>query len=102
MAALTFPPRVSQATSPPSLPAFVVDCVLDDNHFDWSVILICVSFIAKGVEHFFMCLLAICSSSFENSVQLIAHLLIYRIVFILVYNFWCSLHILDLNPLSDE
>jgi hypothetical protein len=28
---------------------------------------ICVSFMDKNMEHFFMCLLAICTSSLENS-----------------------------------
>jgi hypothetical protein len=32
-----------------------------------SVALICISFITREVEHFFMYLLAICISSFENS-----------------------------------
>jgi hypothetical protein len=44
---------------PTSSPACVVVCVIDDNHFGWSEVesqycLICISFMDKDVEHFFM------------------------------------------------
>jgi hypothetical protein len=42
-----------------------------------SIVLIHISFIAREVEHFFMSLLAICTSSFENSLfNSCAHFLI--------------------------
>jgi hypothetical protein len=65
-----------------------------------NVYLICISIMAKNVEHF-MYLLAICTS-FENHVfYSFAHLLIWLFV-LLVFNFWDSLYFLDINPLSDE
>jgi hypothetical protein len=49
-----------------------------------SVILICISFMGKDVEHFFMNLLAIYNSSPENSLfSLFAHLLIGLFVLLL-------------------
>jgi hypothetical protein len=56
---------------PISSPAFIVFCIIDDNHSDplrWNlnVVLICISYMPKEVEHFFICFLAICISSFEN------------------------------------
>jgi hypothetical protein len=55
-----------------SLPTFVGGGVFDDsysnrrNSWNLSVVLICNSFMARGGEHFFMCFLAIWSSSFEK------------------------------------
>jgi hypothetical protein len=49
--------------SPTSLPPFVIVHFLDDSHPDWGEMesqyyLICISFMAKNVKHFFMHLLA--------------------------------------------
>jgi hypothetical protein len=54
-----------------SLSAFFFICVLDNSHSDLSEMksqcsLVCISFMARDVEHFFIYLLAICISSFEN------------------------------------
>jgi hypothetical protein len=53
------------------LPAFIVVITLDYGHFNWgeinlSVALICISFITGEAEHFFVHLLAIGTSFFEN------------------------------------
>jgi hypothetical protein len=56
---------------------------------------------SQGVRHFFMYLLAIYISSFENCLfNSLAHLLIGLFV-LLVFNFW-TLYILDINSLSGE
>jgi hypothetical protein len=85
---------------PAFLSGFVV-CFLGDCQSDWgemelSVVLICISFMAKRVEHF-MCLLAICISS--ETVPWFSHLLV---GLFLLFGFLSSLNILDINPLSVE
>jgi hypothetical protein len=68
--------------------------------WNFSVILICISFMAKEAEHFFMYLLAICTSSENCLFNLLTHLLIG--FFLLAFNFLSSLYIFDINPLSEE
>jgi hypothetical protein len=50
-----------------SLPAFVVVITIDSGLSNWGVVLIYISFITRESEHFFMYLLDIYTSSFENS-----------------------------------
>jgi hypothetical protein len=64
--------------------------------------LICISFIVREVEHFFMYLLAIYTLSFKNSLfDSCAHFFFGMLV-LWELRFLSSLYILVINPLSDE
>jgi hypothetical protein len=65
------------------------------------VVLICIFFMVRDGEHFFMCFLVIWTSSFEKSLfSSFAHDFIESLIFG-EFNFLSSLYILVINPLSD-
>jgi hypothetical protein len=67
-----------------------------------SVFLICISFMTKEAEHFFMCLLAIWIFSSKNSLfNCFVHVLIGLFV-LLMFSFLSYMQILNINPFSVE
>jgi hypothetical protein len=65
------------------------------------MVLICISFMARNGEHFFVCFLAIWTSSFEKVLfSSVAHFFIGSLI-LGKFSFLSSLYILIISPFSD-
>jgi hypothetical protein len=74
--------------------------ILTGVRWNLSVVLTCISFMAKEGEHFFMCFLAICISFFEKVLfSSVAHFFIGLLIWG-EFSFLRSLYILLISPLS--
>jgi hypothetical protein len=82
------------------LMVFLMIAILTRVRWNLSVVLICISFMSKDGEHFFMCFLAIWISSFEKVLfSSVAHFFIGSLI--LQSLFLSSLYILVSSHLSD-
>jgi len=80
-------------------PEFLILAILTGVRWNLRVVLICISLMAKDVEHFFRCFSAIRYSSAENSLfSSVPHLGLFVSP---ESKFLSSLYILDISPLSD-
>jgi hypothetical protein len=76
--------------------------ILTGVRWNLSVVLICISFMVRNGEHFFMCFLAIWTSSFEKVLfGSVGHFFIGSLIFG-EFSFLSSLYIVVISPLSDS
>jgi hypothetical protein len=70
---------------------FFVVVILAGIRWNVNMVLICISFLARDVEHFFMWFLVISSSSFEKPLfSSFAHFFSWSLIFLGVWNFWAT------------
>jgi hypothetical protein len=78
---------------------FFVAAIPTGEMWNLSVVLICISFMANDGKHFFMCVLAIWTSSFEKVLfSSVAHFFIGSLIFG-EFSVLSSLYILVISPL---
>ena len=70
------------------LSLFLAMSVRMDVKYCFTVVVICIVVITNNVEHLFMCLLAICISSLDKSIQSLSNLTIGFVFFFWVVSFW--------------
>jgi hypothetical protein len=76
---------------------FLILAILTVVRWNLSVVLSCMSFMASDAEHFFMCILAIWTSSFEKALfRSFAHFFIGSLLF-WEFSFFRSLYVLVIN-----
>jgi hypothetical protein len=80
---------------------FLMLAILTGVRWNLSVVLICISFMARNDEHFFMCVLVIWIPSFEKVLfSSVAHFFIGSLI-LGEFSFLSSLYMLVISPLSD-
>jgi hypothetical protein len=81
--------------------SFFILAILIGVRWDLRVILICISLMTKGLEHFFKCSLVILDSSVVNSCLTLYPIFLLDCLVFMEVSFLRFLYIWDISPLSD-